>query len=262
MARWNFAFFDSGVRFDAPAAHPTIMRKLSTFLENPFDDPGISIAELLAFTTDHLQRMIANNAPGELTARITATTSAYQLVADCVSDDETKLALRMARNQSKKNFRLDTLIGGVERIEAGLISAYADSAAVLLEALPKGRTIFSICREDELAIHLSTLHTAVTAHAADLAPAIVTLANSLKAQWTSILAACAETTGAKTTTQEGKKEARQNLQLMLFLNLNKLGQMFARQPEKLPLYMQEHLLRDRVPSGGDEEPTPTPTTNP
>jgi hypothetical protein len=259
MARWNFAFFDSGVRFDSPDAHPTTMRKLSTFLENPFDDPGISIAELLAFTTDHLQRMIANNASGELTARITATTSSYQLVADCVSDDETKLALRMARNLAKKNFRDDTLLGGVERIEAGLISAYADSATVLMEALPKGRTIFRTCRDDELVIHLSTLHTAVTAHAADLAPAIVTLANGLKAQWTSIVAACAETTGAKTTTQEGKKLARQNLQLMLFLNLNKLGQMFPRQPEKLPLYMQEHLLRDRVSGGEEEEQPPAPS---
>lgn len=258
VARWNFAFFDSWVRFDSPEAHPTTMRKLSTFLENPFDDPGISIAELLAFTTDHLQRMIANNASGELTARITATTTAYQLVADCVTDDTTKLALRMARNLAKKNFRDHTLLSGVERIEAGLISAYADSASVLLEALPKGRSIFSTCRDDELAIHLSTLHAAVTTRAADLAPAIVTLSNGLKTQWTNILAACAETSGAKTTTQEGKKLARQDLQLMLFLNLNKLGQMFPRQPEKLPLYMQEHLLRNRASSSGEEAPIPTP----
>lgn len=255
MARWNFAFFDSGVRFDSPDPHPTTMRKLSTFLENPFDDPGISIAELLAFTTDHLQRMIANNPSGELTARITATTSAYQLVADCVSDDETKLALRKARNLAKKNFRLDTLLSGVERVEGGIKSAYADSSLVLMEALPTGRSIFGSCRDDQLAIHLNTLHAAVTAHAADLAPAIVTLTNTLQAQWTSILNACQETTGDKTSTQEGKKQARYNLQLMLFLNLHKLGEMFPRQPEKLPLYMQEHLLRDRVSGGDEEEPT-------
>lgn len=261
MARWNFAFFDSGVRFDSPDAHPTTMRKLSTFLENPFDDPGISIGELLAFTTDHLQRMIANNASGELTARITATTSAYQLVADCVIDDETKLALRMARNLAKKNFRQDTLLSGVERVEAGIISAYADSSLVLMEALPNGRSIFGSCRDDQLAIHLNTIHAAVTAHAADLAPAIVTLANTLKAQWTAILAACEETTGNKTSTQEGKKQARYNLQLMLFLNLNKLGEMFPRQPEKLSLYMQEHLLRDRV-TGGEEEEPPAPGPTP
>lgn len=257
MARWNFAFFDSGVRFDSPDAHPTTMRKLSTYLENPFDDPGISVAELLAFTTDHLQRMIANNPSGELTARITATTSAYQLVSDCVGDDATKLGLRKARNQAKTTFRRETVISGVTRVEAGLISAYPDSTGVLLEAMPSGRGVFGACRDDELATHLSTLHTAVTAHAADLAPAIVTLAGSLKTQWQSILSACEESTGAKTTTQEGKKLARQNLQHMLFLNLNKLAEMFARQPEKLALYMQEHLLRDRTPRSEEPEP-PTP----
>jgi hypothetical protein len=31
---------------------------------------------------------------------------------------------------------------------------------------------------------------------------------------------------------------------MLLLNLNKLGQMFPRQPEKTPLYIQEQLRRD------------------
>jgi hypothetical protein len=48
---------------------------------------------------------------------------------------------------------------------------------------------------------------------------------------------------------------------MLFLNLNKLGEMFPRQPEKLSLYMQQHLLENR--SSGEEEeeepPTPGPT---
>ena len=54
--------------------------------------PGISKAELLAFTTDHLQRMIANNESGELTARITATTDYaalkdVQLVVEAVFED-------------------------------------------------------------------------------------------------------------------------------------------------------------------------------
>ena len=131
-----------------------------------------------------------------------------------------------------------------------------------MEALPNGRSVFGSCRDDQLAIHLNTLHAAVTAHAADLAPAIVTLTNNLQAQWNSILNACQETTGDKTSTQEGKKQARYNLQLMLFLNLNNLGEMFPRQPEKLPLYMQEHLLRDRVSGGGDEEEPPAPEPTP
>ena len=45
---------------------------------------------------------------------------------------------------------------------------------------------------------------------------------------------------------------------MLFLCLLKLASMFPRQPEKLSLYMQQHLLEN--PSSPEEpEPPPAPT---
>ena len=66
--------------------------------------------------------------------------------------------------------------------------------------------------------------------------------------------------GAKTTTEEGKKMARENLQIMLFLTLLKLAEMFPRQPEKLPLYMQQSLLE--TPSSGDDPAPPAPPTPP
>lgn len=60
MGRWDFAFFDSGVRFDSPDANPhASMRDLSKFLVPPFEDPDISLARQIAFSTDHLQRMAA-----------------------------------------------------------------------------------------------------------------------------------------------------------------------------------------------------------
>lgn len=51
--------------------------------------------------------------------------------------------------------------------------------------------------------------------------------------------------------EQEKKLARENLQLMLYLNLVKLMEMFPRQPEKLALYMQQSLLE--VPSSPEEE---------
>ena len=62
MARFGFAFFGSGVRFGSPnASTASHMRNLSRFLDNPFDDLRISLARLIAFATDNIQRMIANN---------------------------------------------------------------------------------------------------------------------------------------------------------------------------------------------------------
>jgi hypothetical protein len=58
---------------------------------------------------------------------------------------------------------------------------------------------------------------------------------------------------------EGKQMARENLQLMLFLNLCKLMEMFPRQPDKLTLYMRQDLLEN--PESGDEpEPPVVPPT--
>lgn len=57
--------------------------------------------------------------------------------------------------------------------------------------------------------------------------------------------------------QKGKKLARENLQLMLYLNLVKLMEMFPSQPEKLALYMMQHLL-ENPESPEEPEPPPTP----
>ena len=257
MARFGFAFFDSGVRFNQPDAHPTTMRTLASFLQNPFDDPNISMAELIAFATDHLQRLSANNAGGELTTHIAALTSSLATVEDCVTDDQGRLGVRKARKQAKDDFRLQ-IPADVKRIEAGFIAAFGADSPVLLEALPQGRTIFQTCRDDQVEVHLQTLLDAATTHQASLAPATLTQATTLKNNWVTIYQASEASTGSKTVTQEGKKLARENLQLMLFLNLLKLAEMFPRQPEKLALYMMQHLLEN--PSAPEEPTPPVPPT--
>lgn len=250
MARYGYAFFDSGVRFDSPDANPSVaMRKLSRYLENPFDSRDISLAEQVAFSTDHLERMSANNGSGELTARIAATTSALALVEDCFSDDLTRLGIRAARVRAKDNFR-QTLPGEVAKIMGAVVARYGPDAPEVLECCPQGRGIFGSCRDDAVQNHLQTLVNAVTAHLADLGQPLVTQANDLKAAWMTIYQASESATGGRTETQEGKRLARENLSLMLYLNLLKLAEMFPRQPEKLALYMRQDLLG---PLGGDAE---------
>ena len=233
------------------------MRILSSFLQNPFSDGRISIDRLMAFTTDHLQRMSANNPGGELTARITATTSAYGLVEDCFTDDQTRLGIRKARKKAKRAYRRQTIRPAIARIEAGLVAAYGGSSTVLLEALPKGRDIFNTCRDDVVEIHLQTLHTVVTAHAADLPPAIVTLADTIQNDWAAIHAASESSTGAKTATEESWRQARENLQIELFHNLLQVAGMFPGQPEKLHLYMQQHLLEKLQRTGALQDAAAT-----
>jgi len=259
MARFDLSFFDSGTRIDTPDGNPACtMRDLAHFLDNPFDDKEISEAELAAFTTDHLARMIANNENNELTVRITATQSAFNLIADCMTDNDAPLAIRKARKLAKDNYRENTIPRDVARIEGAFVSAYGADSPVILEALPNGRLIFQECRDDHVESKLDILQQAVTAHQADLVPAIVSLTTALKASWLTIYAPSEASTSSSSTTQDGKKMARDGLQLMLYLNLCKLMEMFPRQPEKMPIYTQQHLLDN--PASAEEPEPPVPPT--
>ena len=74
-------------------------------IENPFDDRNISQDKLLGFTTDHVQRMVANNASHELDARIAATQSSLGLVNTNISADDVSMGVRKARKQAKDDYR-------------------------------------------------------------------------------------------------------------------------------------------------------------
>ncbi len=234
------------------------MIDLHRFLENPFDDRGVSLNNLLSFTSDHLARMIANNAGGELTARITATTSSLTLVQNSATDDLTKKGIRKAKKQVKNAFR-ESLRQEIAKVNGAVVAEYGPNSPVVAECLPQGRSIFASATDDGLEQHIQTLLNGVTAHVADLGAPLVTTVTGLLSEWQAVYANSESSGGAATTSQESKKLARENLQLMLFLNLLKLAEMFPRQPEKLNLYMQQSLLEASTEPEEEEEPPAPPT---
>lgn len=260
MARFDFTFFDSGARWDSPDSHPTNMLDLTRFLENPFDDPDIGLAKLFSFSSDHLARMIANPVGTELATRITATASALTLVEKSATDDQTKKAIRKARKQVKNTFRKG-VTPKVAMVYASVVAQYGPNSPEVAECFPQGRSIYSSAPDDRLAQHVETLKNGVAAHVADLGDTLLATLTALLAEWDGILTQSEASTGNATTSQQAKKLARENLQLMLFLNLLKLAEIFARQPEKLALYMQQSLLKDAVVEDDEEEP-PAPLTPP
>ncbi len=252
---------DSGLFMDEPdlpvIIKPTHMRDLHIWPTNPFDDSKISMAELLAFTSDHLQRMIANPLP-VLAARITATQTALNGVSDAFTDDESTLGLRKARKQAKKDYRT-ALIPRVGAIAIKVQAQFGEGAAEFVECFPHGRTIFSSCTDDEVTNNLDILIAGVTAHTPPLAAQVVTDATAIKTGWMAVYSPSESASGAKTTTIAAKNTARAALQLELFKNLLALAQAFPRQPEQLDLYMQQSLLQPHTQSTSTPASTPTPT---
>lgn len=254
------ATYDSGILYDEPPAvtiiQPTSMMDLHKFLINPFDDPGISMDELLAFTTDHVQRLTANNSGGLYTARLAATSAAIATVHTAFSDDQSKLGLRKARKQAKDAYRKD-LPGKIGKIAVAIEAAFGEGAPEFTECFPQGRTIFGRCADDQLANYLQTLITGVTAHSAQLGAQVIADATALLTGWNAVYAVSESSTGAKTNTQAAKNAARAALQLELFKNLLTIALNFPRTPEALDTYMQPSLLEDHPPSP-PEPPVPTP----
>ena len=228
------------------------MKDLAKYLEVPFDSKDISETELLAFSTDWIARATANS-PVELSTRIAATTGALATVAQCSSDDSVRLGARKAAKMVKNDYRKITVPQAIEGIYIVVISKYGLNGPGVTEVFAKGRGIFTSCTDDKLQVELDALQAALVAKQDDLGPQVVVNVQTLKNNWTTIYAASEEKSGQKTTTEAGKRTARQNLQLELFFNLIELMKMFPRQPEKLALYMTQSLLEDHP---AEEEPTP------
>lgn len=223
------------------------MRRIESFWRNPFDDAEISLAELAAYSTDHLQRMSANNPDGDLTDRIAATTAAVAALEDAFAADLTKLGLRKARKQAKDDFR-GTLATAVGKIVVAVEYEFGEGSTQVTEVIPQGRTAFNRSRDDQVLGHLETLLTGVTAHQAELGVEIVTDATALRDSWQTIYTASETATGEKVATEEQQRQVRSALQRELYVNLLTLVILYPDQPEMATLMMQQSLLENPQPA--------------
>ena len=187
----------------------SIMTTLSAFFRNCFADRQISQARLLAYTTDHLERLKAANLP-DMAARVAATEAALVSVRATTVADESKLGVRKGRKQSKGSFRrgLGRRLG---KIQAAVQAVFGVDGPEVREFFPEGRYGFTKCTDDLLAARLAALAGALTARAAEMGPE---------------------------TVAEGAA-----LQRELQANVLSLALLYPGQPEKLAVFAQESLLR-------------------
>lgn len=237
------------------------MIRLTRFIRNPFDHRGISVNEMSAYTTDHLQRMIANNPGGLLTARITATTSTFGLFQDAFAEDLGSLGVRMASVQMKNNFRSD-LPGALENLLFKIGAQYGGNSAQLTTCFPQGRTVITKATDDQVKPHLDNFVTRLGTLIPAIQAGTLADAEALRDTWVSVYNACEASTGAKTSTEAAKRNARFALATDLYLNVIEICRLWPREEDKIPLYTRQSLLEDH-PAGGDdedeeEEPEPPP----
>lgn len=217
------------------------MLSLDIYLKNPFTDGRYGIDRLLAFTTDHLERLRAANLGGAWPGRIAATAAALAAFNGQEVAHSSSLGERKTSKRALREFRR-ALGERVGALHLALQVKYGPRAAELKTFFPKGRTAFARCPDDLLEPLLKALAAAIAERPAELGPELAATAAGLVADWQPLHATSMAATGAKKTAEFERRGARVALERELYLNLLALAQEFPEQPEKLPAYMHQSLL--------------------
>ena len=235
----------AGHGWGAPMERIHNMIDLFKFFINPFDDKAISLNHLIDYGGTHLQRMVTNNPGALLNTRITATSNALAGLDNTMADNDTKLALRMARVHAKEAFR-DALSGNLERIHGAVIAAFGSNATETIECFPQGRTPFLICPDDQLDDKLQSLQACLTPFSAQVGAVHVNNLGGLISTWIALLAAVESASANKNSSESARRAARVALQLELFKNVLALVTAFPNDIAKATLYCPQHLLENPV----------------
>jgi len=250
------------------------MMRLFRIFQNPFILESVSFDELVAGTTDTLQRLIANNPGAVFNSLITSLTTALSQVALCATDDIVKLGLRKAAKQAKDTFRtvLPEQLGKIYSKVAGF---YGIKAPQLNMVFPSGREIFHDCTDDALDEHLQAVINGLTPLAAEMGAvgaAALGDAGGLYSTWIGLYSASELSTGSKTATESEKRAARENLAAKLHVALLTLALHRATESstankavtdaeavDMAALYFRQDLFEDPdSPEEPEEPPPPSP----
>ncbi len=229
------------------------LRNLYTWFINPIKSARASVADLVAFGTDVVQRLIANNSGDHFTGRIVSLSAAVESLRSLTWMDDTQLGIRKGGKLAKGEFR-EALPEAIRPIYGHILGAFNDPSPEMSQIFPKGREIFSSSRDDALEGHLNVLVEALAVFQDELGPEVLGDATDLRNQWQVVYQNSEAVTGGKTASEAERREARSALETELFLTMADIIQLHPADPGMFSLYMQQHMLGGPVagpPTTGD-----------
>ncbi len=228
------------------------MKRMRYVFRNVFLNSKYSLASMIAFTTDLIERLSANNPDHQLDGQIAALTEALAILNQQSSADFAMLGIRKGAKLKKNAFR-GALPNAIRRIYSIALAEFGDPSEEMKNIFPKGRSIFNESRDDRLIEPLDGMVSGLTLHQAELGAGVVAEATALRDEWLEIHEASEEATGVKTATEAERREARYNLAVELHRTVGILISLFPEDEERYALYMQQYLL------GGSATDTPPPS---
>ncbi len=209
-----------------------------------FEQRRYSRTQILHYTEVHLGLMIAHEGVN-LADRITATSTAFNLVEELTTEDLSKLAFQKSRTSIKIAFR-QALPGHVVKIHSAVLAAFGAQAPEVLGCFPLGRNVFTTATDEALNNRLGQLILALTPLGAIVGPAHVTAATGLAATWDSLFGAQGLAKTAKSVTAEAQAQAMAALKVELFKNVLSIALLYPGRPEKIDLLCPQQHLKNRA----------------
>lgn len=222
--------------------------RLFNYFQNSISSAAYSFNDLLNYTTNQYNRMVANNPGAMLNTRINATSVALNALDTGMADNATKLAIQKSNVQAKETYR-ETLAPKIARIHGAVVAAYGDPSPQLTECFPLGRSVFMLCSDGELNDNLTQLVTCITPRQSAVGAAAVNDAAGLLSTWIGVYAAANTAKSYKKLTELTRKQARANLEADLFKNLLTLALNFPGDEDKFTMYVPEYLLLPNQSAG-------------
>jgi hypothetical protein len=225
------------------------MMDLEKYFINVFANRQISIAELVAFSANHLGKLGALAAAGstDYDEAIALTEPLFAALGGKSSSEGVSKALQKAKTSALVTKR-EEIHAELARLELLVQVSFPKGSETYIGIFPNGLTAFRKAPVDGLGAALDTLIEVATpqmGNIADLAPI-----TSLTGQWKTMRGEQLARLGASSDAAELRREASEALRVQLFDNLLFLPRRSKGEPEKCRNYFSQHLLEE------DEEQAP------
>ncbi len=158
------------------------MIRISRFFENLFDDRQISVGELMNFSSDHIERIRANDPTGVFGEILSQTETKHDALEAAVNALGTDTSQREGRTKDMNEVVAD-FKKKVSKVE-GLISyTFGRQSGTYQEFYPKGITEYTHMTIEDAEILIKRFSTAVDNHASELPPVVKIQFNLLLADY-------------------------------------------------------------------------------
>ncbi len=218
-----------------------------------FDDPAFSVAEILAFSDDHLGRLAANNPGGAFDTILAQTDTAFGALGGTTSGGVTALAVQKARTQAKRA-HLEHIKDLVSQRSGLVINQFKRGSEEWVEFFPQGVEQVRAMKEADVAPTLDR----IIAASVKYLPALTAEMTALKTDWLTLSDAAAQQRGAASGAGTAQDTAMAAMRRQLMTNALTLALHFLGQEAMAPVYFDQSKLSNPQPA----RPAATPPAPP